>query len=99
MIQWLESVGDSEAETLLVPTPNPLATDDNDSKWLSFLHAYAKLVSQFGEPEFPLNCEKDWRTALGFANDLAAIWDFDYYQISLRVRVSDGAVLFAKHYA
>lgn len=98
LIQWLEQVGDSDAETLVDPTPTVLAVDDKDSSWLSFLHGYGKLVGQFGEPDFPLNCGKDWRSTLGFATDLAVVWDFDYYQISLRVRATDGAILFAKHY-
>ena len=95
---WLESRGDGDAETLVYnPSDTTFATNERESNLFSFLLAYTNLVTQLGDPDFPFACDHDWRETLGFPSDVAAVWNFDYYQLSLRIRSSDGALLLAKH--
>ena len=67
-----------------------------------FLQVFAQFVQRFGEPDFPAESGFDWREFLGLRSDLLAVWDFDYYQLSLRVTCQsrqDSDVVLAKHIA
>jgi hypothetical protein len=64
--------------------------------------AFARLVREFGGPDFPAEAGHDWRETLGLPPVLVAVWDFDYYQLSLRVESRSGedrVVVLAKHRA
>jgi hypothetical protein len=50
-----------------------------------FLTAFSQLISSFGEPDSPALCSTDWRRELQASPSLQAVWDFDYYRVSLRV--------------
>ena len=96
--EWLESSGDGDVETLVYnPFDTSFATDERESHFFSFLLAYTTLITQLGGPDFPFADDHDWRETLGFPTDLAVVWNFDYYQLSLRIRSSDGTLLLAKH--
>lgn len=68
-----------------------------------FLHAFAHLVICFGEPDFPSYDRYDWPTRLEISTPLVAVWDFDYYQLSLSGAIGsendmhEGAVLLTRH--
>jgi len=63
-----------------------------------FLEAIDRLTDDFGEPDFPPEGAIDWRQVLGLRSDLVAVWDFDYYQVSLRVESgNEGVVVLATH--
>ena len=65
-----------------------------------FLMIFAWVVSTSGEPDFPASHGTDWRAVLSLKSPLMAVWDFDYYQLSLRVACEDDpdrVVILAKH--
>jgi hypothetical protein len=66
-----------------------------------FLTVFAKLLGRFELPDYPCASNFDWRAALGFEAKLAAVWDLDYYRVSLRIeRVDDiDCAVLAKHEA
>ena len=52
----------------------------------AFLSIYGALTTRLGIPDFPGGLpEFDWRTELRLDCRLLAVWDFDYYQLSLRL--------------
>ena len=62
----------------------------------AFLSIHAALVAKFGIPDFPGGLpEHDWRTELRLDSQLLAVWDFDYYQLSLRLE--DDRILLRRH--
>jgi hypothetical protein len=76
--------------------------DSQDRAVALFLMVFARFVRDFGGPDFPSEAGCDWRAVLGLTSGLVAVWDFDYYQLSLRVEArgsDDCTVVLAKHRA
>lgn len=55
----------------------------------------AEITARSGPPDFPEDPTFDWSTQLGLEGETIAVWDFDYYQLSLRIK--DDAVLLQRH--
>jgi hypothetical protein len=60
-----------------------------------FLSSFVQLSTRFGEPDHPGDFAVDWRRSLGFGEGMLAVWDFDYYVVSLRF--AGHTVLVQKH--
>lgn len=73
------------------------AVHDRDAEL--FLTVFARLVTDFGTPDFPPG-GPDWPGALGLPPGWVAVWDFDYYQLSIRADSAanqEGGVVLAVH--
>ena len=64
----------------------------HDSAVCTFLFVFAQFVQLFDPPDFPGGAKCDWRDLLDIKDDIVAIWNFDYYQLSLRVAESEADV-------
>lgn len=111
----VEDIGDwvrgqqrpSRSEALVYSTAAPNTggirwRDGRDRAVALFLTVFARFVRDFGGPDFPSEDGCDWRATLGLASELVAVWDFDYYQLSLRVESQsreDSIVVLATHRA
>jgi hypothetical protein len=66
----------------------------------TFLVVFAVFVKQFGAPDYPNAAGDVVRESLRFPEEaMLAIWDFDYYRLSLRLENvdADATVLLARH--
>lgn len=88
---WIRRQDGSERHEAMLYGTVPYEASENrwrdarDRATALFLMVFAHFVRDFGEPDFPAESGCDWRKVLGLRTELVAVWDFDYYQISLRV--------------
>ena len=66
-----------------------LIGDAGDSPSALFLMAFSRLILELGEQDYPGE-ETNWPKELGLDVELFALWNFDYYQLSLRLH-DDGS--------
>jgi hypothetical protein len=80
--------------------PGIVLADSEERANALFLQVFADLVLKFGVPVYPRAAAQNWRQTLGLSSRLVAVWNFDYYQLSLRVLATsedDATVVLARH--
>ncbi|MEQ8211851.1 MAG: hypothetical protein RH917_18785 [Lacipirellulaceae bacterium] len=97
--EWLGVARTEYEETLIVGIPlgDISVLDDKDIGMLGFIALFAFLVERFGSPDFPGGNEVDWRMSLNISDTMVAVWDFDYYQLSIRNSCKNQGVIITRH--
>ncbi len=78
---WLEHQAELDQQAVFLTNETGLPIRCNAACDL-FLQAFAHLFARFGSPDHP-GRYTDWRGVLRVHSPLLAVWDFDYYQLSL----------------
>jgi hypothetical protein len=102
---WLQSDEAGEVflyqPTLHTSEPPVHWGDGRERAYALVVTAFARMVLWLGlAPTFPAWFGSDWREALGLHSLLVAVWNYDYYQLSLRVTErgrDDCMVVAARH--
>ena len=59
-----------------------------------YLSSYAYFIEEFGTPDYPCDIESERMVNdLNISGKLVAVWDFDYYQLSLVLSISGMTVI------
>jgi hypothetical protein len=53
-----------------------------------YLFAFCSIFLRFREPDYPLRTSVDWATDLGIETPFCAVWDLDYYQMSVALEIT-----------
>ena len=62
-----------------------------------YLVVFAFFVEKFHSPDYPNYADSDhWPATLNIDKELSAVWDFDYYQLSLSVE--NNQIVIIKHH-
>ncbi len=87
--------------TLAAPgTPQRLGPLGERTAGDRFLVAYETLHERFGPPDAPaIESPIDYRSILEVEAEMFALWEFDYYQLSLRLEseLDQGYVVIQRH--
>src|SRR5262245_40328950 len=105
LVAWLRS--GEPGEFFIYDTAEPSAeqppqwANARERAYAYFLRLFAQLVLEQGlTPTFPSPSASDWRKPLGLNELLVAVWNYDYYQLSVRVvdrGPDDCMVVVARH--
>ena len=62
-----------------------------------YIVVFSYFVEKFHSPDYPNYSDSDhWPTTLNIGKELSAVWDFDYYQLSLSVE--NNQIVIIKHH-